>query len=441
MSKTTTRYHIKLRVIAAFVAAVMMFCLFPGMRPAPVSATAVGDGYGNPLVAVARAELDSYVPYTAGSRYWAGYADYTGKYFSADTAWCVCFIYYCAEQCGFLSPEGEGCFGSDWFIDCGSMWNYFLNRDLIHYTTDYVPAPGDIVFYGVESSDPSRPATIAHVGIVEYIDSTGRLTTIEGNNNNSLNRCTYASFEIGTYAFEDSYILGYASPSYPGVTLDQPIYSYITGLVRPWNTARIIGAGKYATVMAGPTRMAGNNLVTFINKIPKLDNDLAEQESIKSLIATVNSDGEGYLMGVVHAWNSAVIECGAELLDLQTRYTVDSHISQIHQAAYSRSGFDWLQTDVRKQILWAIATSTTESDSAGLVMASLSAGLTNDASDTEVIQAYHKWLPFVTTTFRYDLWPRYDHDTVALWIDNLNNFGQVMDYLNAEPIPTEKTGQ
>lgn len=430
--------QIKNKVVAVVVLAALMLNPFPGITMLRVSAAEASNGYGNALVAMARSELDSYVPYTAGSRYWAGYANYTGKYFSADTAWCVCFIYYCAEQCGFLSPEGKGCFGSDWFIDCGSMWNYFLERDLIHYTMDYLPTPGDVVFYGTESSDPINPTTIAHVGIVEYIDNTGSLITIEGNNNNSLNRCTYSSYEIGTYAFGQSYILGYASPSYPGVTLDKPVYSYVPGLMRPWDTARIIGSGVYSTVMAGPTRLAGSELAAFINKIPKLDRDLAEKKSIQDLISAVNNEGEGYLLSIVGAWNAAVEECGEKLLDLQVRYTVDSHISQIHQAAYSRSGFDWLQSDVRKQILWTISTCTIESDGAGLVLASIAANLTNEATDTEVILAYHEWLPFVTSAFRYDLWPSYDHDTVELWIDSLNDFGMALDYLNSEPIITQE---
>lgn len=398
-----------------------------------------GISYGNPLVAVARAELDAYTNGTGGSKYWAAYANYTGIQYSSDTPWCAAFVYYCAYECGYLTPDGDGCFGSTWQISCRRVWNDFYGKEILYTGSDYIPVAGDLVIYGLESSNPAVPANTEHIGIVEYVSPEGNLTTIEGNAGNGiLARCTYSNYRVGSYAFEGNCIIGYIHPSYPEMIPDGPLYSYISGLMRPNDYARIICSGQYSTIMAGQVRMVGNDLYEFILAIPTLDKELGQSESVQALIAEVKSTGEGKLLRIVSAWNKAVKEHGDDLIALQTRYAADAHISPVHQTAYSRTGFDWMKTDIRREVLWEVATCTANEDAAGLILASFASGLTNDATDAEIIAAYNSWLPFVTAAFRFDLWNGYDHDTVTFWIDNLNDFGQVLEYLNTELNPVEE---
>lgn len=430
------------RIITVLLAIILLFGSFPIAAQATTSATESGTGvsYGNPLVAIARAELDAYTIGTGGSKYWAEYANYTGTQYSSDTPWCAAFVFYCAYKCGYLTSDG--CFGSTWQISCRSTWNDFYKKGLIYTGSDYIPVAGDLVIYGLESANPAVPASTEHIGIVEYVSATDELTTIEGNAGNGiLKRCTYSNYRVGSYAFEGNCIIGYVHPTYPEMIPDGPLYSYIPGLMRPNYYARIICSGKYSTIMAGEIRMVGSDLCEFILAIPTLDNELGNSDSIQNLIAEVKSTGEGKLLRIVNAWNTAYEEHGDVLIDLQTRYSVDTHISPVHQTAYSRTGFDWMQTDIRKEILWEIATCTVSEEAAGLILASFSTNLTNDATDAEVIAAYNSWLPFVTTAFRQDLWADYDHDTVQFWITNLTDFGQALEYLNRELNPSEETEQ
>lgn len=188
---------------------------------------------GNPLVSVAQAEYEYYTEkgLSGGGRYWDAYGEYTGFRFSDNTSWCVCFVWYCAYQCGYLTPEGNSCFGSTWQIGCGPAWTYFEKLGCLTESTDYCPSPGDLIMFG---KNPGNVYERDHIGIVAEVTDWGGVTVIEGNSSNLLKKNTYSSYRIGTYAFDsggDSYIIGYLRPNYPAAgisSVEQQIFTFLT---------------------------------------------------------------------------------------------------------------------------------------------------------------------------------------------------------------------
>lgn len=108
--------------------------------------------------------------------------------------WCVIFVCWCADQCGYLDeeviPKMEGVLPLiDWFRE-RDQWQY----------RDYEPNPGDLIFYDWESDGIAD-----HVGIVERIEN-GIVYSIEGNAGDC---CIENSHYLGA-----SLIYGYGLPAY-----------------------------------------------------------------------------------------------------------------------------------------------------------------------------------------------------------------------------------
>ena len=131
------------------------------------------------LVQTALAEVGN----QGGEKYWRWYG------FQSYQPWCACFVSWCADQCGYIDaqilPKFSYCSaGVKWFQEQGR----FRDRN-------YVPAPGDIIFF-----DWGNNGSINHAGIVENV-ADGYIDTIEGNSSKMVRR--------GRWAMGDEEIYGY----------------------------------------------------------------------------------------------------------------------------------------------------------------------------------------------------------------------------------------
>lgn len=136
------------------------------------------------LVLVAQSQLGN----VGGEPYWSWYG------FHNRVEWCACFVSWCADQCGYIDagiiPKFSSCTdGSDWLKERG-LW-----RD-----KNYVPSPGDLIFFDWDDDIYGQNGLPNHVGIVEKVED-GIIHTIEGNADDVCKRNQYV---VGYYE-----ILGY----------------------------------------------------------------------------------------------------------------------------------------------------------------------------------------------------------------------------------------
>ena len=127
--------------------------------------------WGDDIVAIAGTQI-GYRECTGG------YTRYGGWYGIPDGAWCAMFASFCINY-----AEVEG---FPYASECQSWINKLKDMKLYHEVNsdDYVPKPGDLVFFDWSGSTGGR--TSDHVGIVaEYIPATeiagAKIITIEGN--------------------------------------------------------------------------------------------------------------------------------------------------------------------------------------------------------------------------------------------------------------------
>lgn len=115
-------------------------------------------------------------------------------------SWCCSFATWCARQAGIskdLVPNEISCWR---LID-----KYFKPQGVYHTVAEnYTPRAGDYIFFKSKSASAASPSD--HIGIVLYANET-EVHTIEGNS-------IYQCVAVRSYALDDSYIVGYASPNY-----------------------------------------------------------------------------------------------------------------------------------------------------------------------------------------------------------------------------------
>ena len=168
------------------------------------------------LLEVASAE----VGYREGDHGWSKYGEWSGDPYAQ---WCAEFLCWCVDQVDQLhgthllnrvfplySSQNAG---RAWFIRAGRFivrkgevdgWGYewLKGRDTFIRTGDYVPQPGDYVFFTWTSGTDTD-----HVALVEYCakDANGRtwIHVIEGNNPVGVARNVYSLY--------DTQILGYGT--------------------------------------------------------------------------------------------------------------------------------------------------------------------------------------------------------------------------------------
>ena len=144
------------------------------------------------IVTVALSQIGN----VGGQPYWSWYG------FDSCVAWCACFVFWCANECGYIDagiiPKFAGCInGVNWFKERGQWAG-----------NDIQPTPGMIIFFDWDSPDGlsgPQDGLSDHVGIVEKVEN-GRVYTIEGNTGDS---CRERSYPLGYYE-----ILGYGIPAY-----------------------------------------------------------------------------------------------------------------------------------------------------------------------------------------------------------------------------------
>ena len=116
-----------------------------------------------------------------------------------NDAWCATFVSAVAIACNatdIIPPE----------CGCGNMVELFAEIGEWEEADDYVPSPGDIIFYDWKddgNGDDTRWP--GHVGIVEKVEGF-TITVIEGNNNDSVRR--------RQIKINGRYIRGYGLPRY-----------------------------------------------------------------------------------------------------------------------------------------------------------------------------------------------------------------------------------
>ncbi len=152
------------------------------------------------------------VGYREGEHGWSKYGDWAGDPYSQ---WCAEFLCWCVDQVDqrhgthllnriFPLYSGQNT-GRAWFIRAGRFivrrgevdgWGYewLKGQDSFIRTGDYIPQPGDYVFFTWTSGVDTD-----HVALVEYcsVDAEGKtwIHVIEGNNPSGVARNTYSLYE------------------------------------------------------------------------------------------------------------------------------------------------------------------------------------------------------------------------------------------------------
>lgn len=126
------------------------------------------------------------------------------KYYGAKigTAWCAIFVSWVANEAGYIDsgviPKFKTCgVGLDWFDKKGQWVNRKDNPD-------FVPKPGDIIFYDWKWNSNGYAD---HVGIVYQVEGN-KVITIEGNTGDG--ECNKRERYLN-----NGEILGYGTPAYP----------------------------------------------------------------------------------------------------------------------------------------------------------------------------------------------------------------------------------
>ena len=149
----------------------------------------IGKGDKN-IVSIALSQIGN----VGGEPYWSWYG------FQGRVPWCACFVSWCADQCGYIEdgiiPKFAGVGTAEDFYKKQGQW---ADRN-------YVPSPGDIIFFDWAENDGKPDGFVDHVGLVERV-SDNIVYTIEGN---SGDRCVGLHYAVGDYE-----IYGYGIPQYP----------------------------------------------------------------------------------------------------------------------------------------------------------------------------------------------------------------------------------
>ncbi len=100
--------------------------------------------------------------------------------------WCAYFVSWAAKQAGAPVGEAGQGFGS---VSALSSWAQRTGR-FTPAAAGQAPQPGDLIVWGGE-----------HVGMVESVDSDGKIHTVEGNSSNMVTRRVHDSTGDGATGF------------------------------------------------------------------------------------------------------------------------------------------------------------------------------------------------------------------------------------------------
>ncbi len=130
-----------------------------------------------------------------------GYTKYGDWYGLPYSDWCAMFVSWCANQAGVDTSQFPS------FALCSAGCDWFISQGRFHYSGEYVPQAGDLIFY-------SSYGDIYHVGLVTGSDGYN-VYSIEGNYNEMVCNVSY-SLSYGD-------ILGYATPAYKTAGASAPV--------------------------------------------------------------------------------------------------------------------------------------------------------------------------------------------------------------------------
>lgn len=176
----------------------------------------------------------------AGTSYGSGnYTEYNNYMFSGNAGgWCGMFVSWCAAMARIPStiikpatsakPQYYSGYGFNFVGENaleGSSFKGFY--DLPVKGGSYIPAPGDIIFFGYSNAKnvfSLGTSTYKHVGIVDYSElvygNDGSISkiiihTLEGNVSNMVKEKSYTMTASSSgYIYTDTYITGFAIPAY-----------------------------------------------------------------------------------------------------------------------------------------------------------------------------------------------------------------------------------
>lgn len=118
--------------------------------------------------------------------------------FSYD--WCAVFACYCYEKVGIIPSVIE-----QRYTYCPTLMNYAKSKGIWHDKSGYTPKTGDMILF-----DWNANAQPDHVGLVVSCDDS-YVYTVEGNTGNE--EWKYSQVKQKSYTINNSYILGYISPT------------------------------------------------------------------------------------------------------------------------------------------------------------------------------------------------------------------------------------
>lgn len=342
-------------------------------------------GYGNAILSVALSEWQINAGITGGMRYKEAFRIHApnGYTLSASTAWCACFVYYCAWVCGYTEPGG--CFGENWELGVAGCWGAIQGEK---YTSrDYRPSPGDIIFWGREIG-----GRFAHIGIVERVTPDGKLNTIEGNSGNTVRRngvdgdgSAYPSYTVGTYCWNDDsgipvYINGYIRPNYPASFSASLAYlTSASGVITPKRSCQVISTTEETPiVLAGTPRFRWSQLQAVVDELRSKHPSLYMEQMQEALDKQDTS-------AFRNAWNKVVTNNGNAFQAAQMEIAQRLFVTPTANKAQAQNGFNWTRTKLRQEILWAVATATDDLDTAAVILSKISGELNDAATDDALL--------------------------------------------------------
>lgn len=383
--------------------------------------------YGSDIVAMARQEYEYYTQsgLYEGARYWnmAYEAGGTSYLLDGSTAWCVVFVETCAWQCGYIGEGkawGDMMTSNGWPLNCSGIRNKLVNdQNGIFYESEYKPVPGDLIFFGSTSSF----STVQHIGIVTESRPDNTIQVIHGNYSNKVSLNELGNYALGTPLNGSQVICGYVHPNYPPKIFDEPVYLSQGDQVRPDTSARYVvttvtpesgNPYEVSVLLAGKGRFRKEQLATVnlaLEQYPELD-----CSELKAAISSGNSDA------IIEAWNNLSSSAmKSQFETAQEEILTTYFVKPVAEAVQKETGFNWMKTEVRQNLLLAIVTTSSNSPALKNVLKTLCNGMSDDYSDGAFLQAMNE--NNNKTTILYDtlmasassLWPNDPAEMQKWW--------------------------
>lgn len=370
-------------------------------------------GYGDDIVSVAKQELAYYTANSlhGGARYWNMVEDVLGWTMPSSSAWCCCFVYCCAYQCGYIAEDGP--FGPNWVFSVTSSWGQLVTsgRAAGYTTADYRPVPGDLICFGTQVGS----GAFTHIGIVDYVDDAGKVHTIEGNTGNKCKAKTYDSYRVGTICYGNVRIAAYMHPNYPAAFTTNPKYLSISGLTAAGAAARYATSGTNKLFLAGLPRFRESQLQDVVTQLKQLYPEIYDEA-----LQTALDNGD--MQAFITAWN-AIYSSGKlnTFKNAQQSIAAKLYVRPLVQKIKEETGFDWSATDVREELIWAIATTSDRQTALCSLMADITGDMPNHTSDEDLLNALRSgaYLKDKLLAHSSALWPSEADVFRTSWINGI----------------------